>query len=65
MREVEVGQEGSLENGNRHDSSSGHVQSSNGLRLVQHVLDGLLGERVEAQVDLLDVDKDVGIGGNA
>ena len=65
MGKVEVGQERGLKDWDSHDTSSGHVETSNGLGLVQHVLDGLLCQGVEAQVNLLDVDKDVGVGGNA
>ena len=60
-----MGEERGLEDWNSHDAGSGHVKTSNGLGLVQHVLDGLLCQGVEAQVNLFDVDKDVGVRGNA
>ena len=38
------------------DAGAGHVERADRLGLVEHVLDGLGGERVEGEVDLLDVD---------
>ena len=64
MGQVEVSQERGLEHRDSHDSGSGHVQTSNGLWLVEDVLDGLFGQGVEAEVDLLDVDEDVCVGRN-
>ena len=64
VREVEVREERRFQNRNGHDSGSGHVQTSNGLWLVEDVLDGLFGQGVEAEVDLLDVDEDVCVGRN-
>ena len=37
------------------DAGAGHVERADRLGLVEHVLDGLGGERVEGEVDLLDL----------
>lgn len=65
VRQVEVSQKRSFQNRDGQDSGAGHVETPDGFRFVQHVLDRFLGQRVEAQVDLLDVDQDVCVGRNA
>ena len=64
MGEVEVGEEGGLEDGHLLDPGPGHVERADRLGLVEDVLDGLRGQRVEGEIDLLDVDEDVGVGGD-
>ena len=59
-----MGEEGGLQTGNHLDPRACHIQLVHGLGLAQHVDHRVFGQRVERDVNLLDVDQNIGIVGD-